>query len=563
MAVSVFPAASSGGLQQYEQVFTSSGAWTKPEGVKTVEATVIGGSGGSVATAGCSGAGGYIKRIVDVSEDVSISVIVGSAGSSNSAGSGSSFKTLFANGSANATANNPTDQGDAIPDTSIEGSDFLLLSTNDYTIASGTGLDNQYPILFKYNNRHFAVSGVDQSGTGSFFWELNTTNKTTTQKILASNLSVSYGFNSRPVIGNGICVIANNSGNNTRIISFDGGDTWNSYNIWNLLGVAAAGTPRIIFEGGLFYVCGSNSNQPIYTTTNFSSVNSTISRGAPSRNSRAFGVAEGGQRILEIFDNGNTGAATLSQTSNGGSTWAIQNVSGSVVNPAFQHGVMENKIFWNPNFNEWFYVSWSNYNTGSVAQITFNSSAVSTSNTLAATGSFTISAYTTFPNWTSKVFANFFPDDQQFFVYQGSNNTTGNARVNKFAMNVYRAPDSNGRTFTDLPFPAWGWADRTLSSYGPNTSLHDKISEWLGTVIQKGNSSFGSNVASAGAGGPPFRVDGSYVAPGSGIDGLANGAAGAAFVTRSFGSGVNGNSVTGSNSAVPGNQGVVILRWWA
>ena len=66
MGISTLPSAgSSGGSQQYEQYFTTSTTWTVPLGVKRAEVTCIGSGGGSNATG--SSAGGYVKRIVDVS----------------------------------------------------------------------------------------------------------------------------------------------------------------------------------------------------------------------------------------------------------------------------------------------------------------------------------------------------------------------------------------------------------------------------------------------------------------------------------------------------------------
>lgn len=96
MAISNLATASSGGLQQYEQVFTSSGTWNKPASVKTAEVTILGG-GGSVMSgyqAG-GGAGGYYKGIFDVTGASSYAVTVG-AGSAwnNTRGGSSSFGNL-------------------------------------------------------------------------------------------------------------------------------------------------------------------------------------------------------------------------------------------------------------------------------------------------------------------------------------------------------------------------------------------------------------------------------------------------------------------------------------
>ena len=64
MGISQVPA-TSGGLQQYERYFTTSTTWSVPVGVKNAEVTCIGSGGGSNTTG--SSAGGYVKRIVDVS----------------------------------------------------------------------------------------------------------------------------------------------------------------------------------------------------------------------------------------------------------------------------------------------------------------------------------------------------------------------------------------------------------------------------------------------------------------------------------------------------------------
>jgi len=68
------------------QIFTSSGTWTKPSGIKKVIVEVQGaGSSGtdgqSSSTRACEGgAGGYVKKLIDVSSISSATVTIGSGG---------------------------------------------------------------------------------------------------------------------------------------------------------------------------------------------------------------------------------------------------------------------------------------------------------------------------------------------------------------------------------------------------------------------------------------------------------------------------------------------------
>jgi hypothetical protein len=91
-----------GGLQS-QQVFTSSGTWTKPTGITKIKVTVTaGGAGGGGGSAnynhgGGGGAGGTSIKIIDVSSISSVTVTVGAGGAAGgndangSAGGNSSF----------------------------------------------------------------------------------------------------------------------------------------------------------------------------------------------------------------------------------------------------------------------------------------------------------------------------------------------------------------------------------------------------------------------------------------------------------------------------------------
>ena len=74
------------------QVFTSSGTWTKPSGVKTIRIQLVG-SGASGNHSGQGGAaGGYSEDVVDVTSVSTVSVTVGAAATAgNTVGATSSF----------------------------------------------------------------------------------------------------------------------------------------------------------------------------------------------------------------------------------------------------------------------------------------------------------------------------------------------------------------------------------------------------------------------------------------------------------------------------------------
>ena len=86
-----FQAAAGGGLQS-QQVFTSSGTWTKPSGINTIKVTATGGGGGGGGggysdAGGGGGGGGTSIEIIDVSSVSSVAVTIGVGGAGCGTGS--------------------------------------------------------------------------------------------------------------------------------------------------------------------------------------------------------------------------------------------------------------------------------------------------------------------------------------------------------------------------------------------------------------------------------------------------------------------------------------------
>ena len=171
MSVSSFATASAG-LQPYEQTFTSSGTWTKPNGVKTVEVLCVG--GGANQTNG--GAGGYYKGFFDVSASSSVAVTVGAGGGASSFGSyiasnGSSDysagKFYFPSISGNAYIATPTTQ--TMSGTPYnDGRPYQQSEDGTYSI-SWVIQYNSSPDLYSMYAYKSTDGGVTWNGTGGWY----------------------------------------------------------------------------------------------------------------------------------------------------------------------------------------------------------------------------------------------------------------------------------------------------------------------------------------------------------------------------------------------------------
>ena len=91
-------AAAGGGGYQSMQIFTSSGTWTRPSGIKTVVVVVNGAGGGGAGLGGGGGGGTFAMKTIDVSSTTSVTVTIQSGGAGaayGSSGSSSSGNTSF------------------------------------------------------------------------------------------------------------------------------------------------------------------------------------------------------------------------------------------------------------------------------------------------------------------------------------------------------------------------------------------------------------------------------------------------------------------------------------
>jgi len=100
MAISTFPAASSGGRSERTVIITSTQSWTAPSDVTSVDLFLVGGGGGGGATlstnnqgAGGGGGGQVLRDTVAVTPGASYTVTIGAGGALASAGSGNNGAT--------------------------------------------------------------------------------------------------------------------------------------------------------------------------------------------------------------------------------------------------------------------------------------------------------------------------------------------------------------------------------------------------------------------------------------------------------------------------------------
>ena len=174
-----------GGLQS-QQVFTSSGTWTKPSGVNLIKVYVTGGGGGGAGGSatnnmgGGGGAGGTSIEIIDVSAVSTVTVTVGTYGSGGSGnidggdGNTSSFgaycsATGGTGGDAQYTGSTGGGKGGvgSSGGINIDGGDGLQRSNNSGTDYSAGGLGGAS--YWGGGGQNALKDGTNQAETGKAY----------------------------------------------------------------------------------------------------------------------------------------------------------------------------------------------------------------------------------------------------------------------------------------------------------------------------------------------------------------------------------------------------------
>lgn len=314
MAVSVFPAVS-GGLQPNEQVFLSSGTWTKPSGVKSVELIMAGAGGsGGAFTNSYGGGGGYFRGHVDVSTVNSVAVTVG-AGVTNSAGGSSFFGNIVACSGGGTNAGNH-----------LGGASGAWY----YPTVSGNGFIETNTTLRATSNFFSAANQLDQSGSGAMLsngtYLVNVGTSGQARKSL-DGISWSNTFNfgsgtnfasmqTRLAWGNNLWIAVSHTQSNY-YTSADG-ENWTSRSVPAALGAGRA----ISFANGRFFMAGTTDGILHYSTDGINWSACTVNGISTSKAGRvAFGlgywamICSGSDASGRVFTSGD--GITFSQSASG------------------------------------------------------------------------------------------------------------------------------------------------------------------------------------------------------------------------------------------------------
>ena len=165
------------------QVFTGSGTWNRPSGVRYIKVKLVAGGGGGGGHGESGGAGGYSERVLDVTGISSVSVTIGTGGGGTyynnvgGNGNGSSFGPYLSAGGGHGNNRQAGHSG------GVSGSG----SGGDLNIHQGSGGDHHYSFgmggathfggaapsghpqggNFSHNHQGHAAPGT--GGTGGYF----------------------------------------------------------------------------------------------------------------------------------------------------------------------------------------------------------------------------------------------------------------------------------------------------------------------------------------------------------------------------------------------------------
>lgn len=512
MAISTIGgSSSSGGGQPYEQVFLSSGTWTKPAGVKTVEVICAGAGGSSSYGGSYGGGGGYYRGYFDVTSVANVTVTVG-AGTMNGNGGNSSFGNFVVAtggiGPTNASYYAGNSGGWYLP--TVPGTGYLDINTNSNatsnfhgssTISSdGTGaIVSNGSYILAINN-----SGVVKKSTDGVTW---TNVGTTPNSQGVAQTKLAWGANLWIAVANG----------STNYATSPDGVTWTARAIPAALG---SGARTISYANGRWFMSGQTQDSIVYSTDGLTWTSGTINRSNQPMNAGRVAYGLGVYMMIPSSDGWNR----LFYSSDG--------------------------ITWN------FYTTYQIAATNDYADIGFQGGYF-----FALAGN---TGSSNFWRWTDITnISNYGPGYNDTFTYGGGvifQSTGQNATARYSVDNGY-----SWTTFQSSYYVRGVYHNGKFFVYRIQMSApeYNYLAGYAGFKGFIGGSSGSSSYAhlAGGAGGPGgynYSSQGARPHTVNGVDGWCNG--GSDFQTGADGMGLPG---CGGGSNNRSKDGAVIVRWWA